>query len=83
MKFKLGRRAGGAQNAASFSTLLRKRKENKGQEGKVLGVNDPMYLCHCVFTDHISNYQLVDKSIDRPKNSIIICCVCSVSLYWV
>ena len=83
MKFKLGRRAGGAQNAASFSTLLRKRKENKGQEGKVLGVNDPMHLCHGVFTDHISDYQLVDKSIDRPKNSIIICCVCSVSLYWV
>ena len=37
-----------------FFTLLRKRKENKGQEGKVLGVDDPMYLCHGVFTDHIS-----------------------------
>ena len=83
MKFKLGRRAGGAQNAASFSTLLRKRKENKGQESKVLGVNDPMYLC-TVFSQTIYLfYQLVDKSIDRPKNSIIICCVCSVSLYWV
>ena len=54
MKFKLGRRGGGAQNAAFFSTLLRKRKENKGQEGEVLAVNDPMYLCHGVFTDHIS-----------------------------
>ena len=54
MKFKLGRRAGGAQNAASFSTLLLKRKENKGQEGEMLAVNDPMYLCHRVFTDHIS-----------------------------
>jgi len=73
MKFKLGRGAVGARNAASFSTLLqvRKRKENKGQEGEVLGVNDPMYLCHGVFTDQLF-YQLVDKSIDRPKNSIIM-----------
>ena len=54
MKLKLGRGAGGARNAASFSTLLGKRKENKGQEGEVLGVNDTMYLCHGVFTDHIS-----------------------------
>ena len=71
MKLKLGRGAGGARNAASFSTLLCKRKENKGQVGEVLGVNDTMYLCHGVFTDQLF-YQLVDKSIDRPKKSIIM-----------
>ena len=71
MKFKLGRRAGGARNAASFSTLLGKRKENKGQVGEVLGVNDTIYLCHGVFTDQLF-YQLVDKSIDRPKKSTIM-----------
>ena len=34
MKFKLGRRAGGAQNAASFSTLLRKTKRIKVKKVK-------------------------------------------------
>ena len=71
MKLKLERGAGGARNAASFSTLLGKRKENKGQVGEVLGVNDTIYLCHGVFTDQLF-YQLVDKSIDRPKKSIIM-----------